>query len=236
MNFISGWTYSLKVNGIEYEESLQADSGVPQGSHIGPLLFILFTSDITLCTQDTDTQLSLYADDTKFFRVVNNDIDSANLQKAVNNLCDWSRRNLLDLNEAKTQHVTYRRRRNINYWSVIYISGAPIAKTDTVRDLGDYYDSHLTFSYHVDQITARVKAIYGLAFRFVREMRCQKLILTIFDVYAAPILEYCSFIWDRNLTGISHRIEQIHHHITRIALGTPYRTDFPGYKSFPVRV
>lgn len=207
---------------IEYDEVFTADCGVPQGSHIGPLLFILFTADIVRCTEGTGTNSSLY--------------DSNMLQKAVDNLVEWSRANLLDLNAAKTQHVTYRGRRTITYSSIVYIGGLPVAKSATVRDLGVSFDSHMNFGYHIEQITSPVKSIYGLGYRFVKEINCPQLILRIFDTYAVPILEYCSLIWNRNLIGVAHQIEQIHHKVTRLALGTPYRTDAIGYKPFPERV
>lgn len=191
MNFFSGRSYKLKACGIEYDESFAADCGVPQGSYIGPLLFILFKADIISCTIGTATQSSLYADDTKFCRVVNNINDSNLLQKAVDNLVDWSRVNSIDLNAAKTQHVTYHGRRTIAYSSTVYIGGIPITKSDTVRDLGVYFDSQMNFGFHVDQITARVNAIYGLGYRFIKEINHPHMILKIFDTYAVPILEYC---------------------------------------------
>lgn len=85
-------------------------------------------------------------------------------------------------------------------------------------------------------MTTRVKSIFGLGYRFVKELNHPMLILKIFDVNAAPILEYCSFIWNRDRVVVSKRLEQIHHSATRIALGTPYRTDAQGYKPFPTRL
>lgn len=225
MNFISGRVYNLKVSGIEHEESFQVHSGVPQGSHIGPLLFIIFTADIVSCVRDTGTLLSLYADDTKFYRIVNNVIDCNSLQKAVDEISNWSETNKLDLNSAKIPHVTYCGRRITDFNSVIYVNNQAIQKTDNVRDLGVYFDCHMNFGYHIDQITARAKAIFGLGYRFVKELNHPGLILKIFDDYVAPILEYCSFVWNKDRIGVSKRLEQMHHSAMRFARGLPYRTD-----------
>ena len=78
----------VSING-SFSDLLGVHSGVPQGSVIGPLLFVLFIDDINDCISE-GTELALYADDTKIWREILCDNDQIILQNDVNRLSEWS--------------------------------------------------------------------------------------------------------------------------------------------------
>ena len=80
------------VIGNEYSSDSLVISGVPQGSIVGPTLFILFINDITQCIT-SGTQIALYADDTKIWRPIKTQDDLCILQNDINSLSKWATRN-----------------------------------------------------------------------------------------------------------------------------------------------
>lgn len=78
--------------------------------------------------------------------------------------------------------------------------------------------------------------IYGVGTRFAYEIRHSPIIMKIIDVYALPILEHCSIIWNRNAVLQTKLIERIQHKACRLALRTPYRNDHPNYQDYPTRI
>ena len=81
-------------------ESISVLSGVPQGSILGPLLFVLFINDIYVGI-DKATSICLYSDDTKIWRKINSEDDCRQLQKDINTLHNWSIKNKMRFNATK---------------------------------------------------------------------------------------------------------------------------------------
>lgn len=97
----------LKTDGAVHKETFKIQSSVPQGTHCGPLLFVLMCRDIVDHIQGTGILPLLYADDTKFLRIVNNEEEKRTMQTAIDGLEKWSTINRLKLNPAKTKHVRF---------------------------------------------------------------------------------------------------------------------------------
>ena len=84
-NFLTNRTQSVVINNISSNSS-KVTSGIPQGSVLGPLLFLLYIDDIT---NNIDSVIKIFADDTKVFRAVNSTQDKLNLQTDLNKLLTW---------------------------------------------------------------------------------------------------------------------------------------------------
>lgn len=236
MNFITNRSYILKCEGITYNFEFTTKSSVPQGSHCGPLLFLIMCKNIVECIHNLDVKFLQYADDTKFFKVVNNEHDMHELQRAVDNLVSSSTKNNFKHNHLKTKHVTYYHKNHNTYLSQYYIGLNRIQKVDQIRDLGVIFDECLTFTPHIEAIISRANCSFGLGYRFTRETRAPYTIIKIINCYITPIIEYCSRIWSQKRITIENKLEKVLHSGTRIALKSPRRNNEIGYISFQERM
>lgn len=184
MSFISGRSYILKSEGVIYKRTkFYTSSSVPQGSHIGPLLFILMCNDMSTTVDECQFYISQLADDTKIYGIVNNEVQATNLQMVISRFKEWTHNNKLELNAKKTIHVSYKNKRNQNNFSKTYYIGSdPIIQKDKTRDLGVIFDSHLTFDAHLDEISGRALRAYGAGYRFAIETKHHGLIMHINQV------------------------------------------------------
>lgn len=94
--------------------SFEANGAVPQGSHIGPLMFITFTMEIKMIIELADLEelevfLSIFADDTKLIAIVNNQRQKDKLQDIIDKLFNWAKTNRLTINKEQTVFMSYRK-------------------------------------------------------------------------------------------------------------------------------
>jgi hypothetical protein len=118
-------------------------SGIPQGSNLGPLLFICFINDLPSAL--TCGSL-LYADDNKMYSTINNLADALTLQENLNRLSSWCILNKLALNVSKCKVVSYSYKKSpllFNY----HIDNLILKRENTIKDLGIYFDERLNFNY-----------------------------------------------------------------------------------------
>ena len=115
-SYLTGRTQRVALEG-QYSDWLNVASGVPQGSILGPLFFILYINDLPEYITPP-TEMALYADESKLYRVIKSDDDVAKLQTDLNSLQLWSRRWCMNFNTDKCKAVHLSRKRtvrNINY-------------------------------------------------------------------------------------------------------------------------
>lgn len=225
MNFVIGRKYILKVDNIIRNIEIEPKSSVPQGSHFGPVLYILFTNDVGL-------DELCYADDTKLYQVINNMNDRNLLQAKFIKLENWADENGLTLNPTKTYHVSYGKR---ILHSMYFLKNQIIAETDIVRDLGVYFDKGLTFKYHIDHINKRALQMIGAARRYVTGINHPILMARIYGTYIQPILEYCSVVWNQNRLTYNNSLTLVHKKVTRITLNIYHNMDQNRYIAYDKR-
>ncbi len=122
-------------------------SGVPQGSILGPMLFIIYIDDIT--TYINKSSVFIFADDTKLVKRVSSQEDLSDLQIDLENLLSWCKEWNLTLNTSKCRHMHF----GPNYHSHTYSLGnTPILSTESYKDLGITVHKSLSWSPHVNEI------------------------------------------------------------------------------------
>lgn len=191
-NYISSW--------------VSVPSGVPQGSLLGPFLFVIYVNDIDLCLQSS--KLLCFADDMKIFAKISSVEDGLALQADLYRLEDYCRANKLDLNPSKCSVITYTRKRAALVTTYI-LSGQTLPRCDTIRDLGVYQDSKLVFDTHIDIIIKKASKLLGFIMRLSKCFNNAKTLKILYCTFVRSQLEYASQIWNPRYHKYIDRIENI---------------------------
>jgi len=121
--------------------------GVPQGSHLGPLLCILFINDLPYIF-DSLVEILLFADDAKLFSVIKSPNDVFKLQSNLDNFVDWSRVNHLLLNINKCSVITFSRINNVITYNYM-IDNHTVTRVSFIKDLDIIFNFNMDFSIHI---------------------------------------------------------------------------------------
>ena len=136
--FLVGRTQAVKVNGISSEIS-SVLSGIPQGSVLGPVLFIIYINDIL---DNITSDGFLFADDTKIFRQILSQEDAQALQSDIDALEEWSNTWLLRFNPKKCHVLSLGRIENTQYTMRYKVYGDEMDHVFDEKDLGVTVDSN----------------------------------------------------------------------------------------------
>jgi hypothetical protein len=207
------------VNGF-LSEPMHMKSGVPQGSVIGPILFLVLLSDID--KDVTSSHASSFADDTRMLREILNAIDSIALQSDLNAVFKWSVDNNMAFNDPKFDLMRYGTNQELKD-STFYTrpDGEKIEEKCHVRDLGVTMSNTATFSEHINKIANSARDMCSWILRTFKS-RSPELMLTTWKSLVLPILDYCSQLWCPIAKGEIQKLEKIQQSFTRkIKLNTP---------------
>ena len=203
LKFLCSYLSSRKQRVVLSNKSssiLPVKSGVPQGSILGPLLFILFINDIYE-NISSGTNISLYADDTKIWRQMNSYNDCIILQNDISSLNRWCIINKMRFHPDKCKVLS------VSYKKVPWIDILPFAKfsyelqnsildyVDNERDLGVLIHDTLNWELHHNKITSKASQLLGLTKRtchFVNNKNCRG---SLYLVLVRSQFEHCSPIW-----------------------------------------
>ena len=166
-------------------------SGIPQGSILGPLLFIIYINDLVdVCS--SGSEMYLYADDTKLFRYISDRADMVALQSEIDNLHNWIKNWLLKLNIDKCKVVSFGR--NINIDTHYTIDSKGLEKLDSIKDLGVYFDSKLRFNLHLNEKVNKAYSVLGILNRNFRYVSAETFVL-LYKSMVRSHLEYANSVW-----------------------------------------
>lgn len=183
-------------------------SGVPQGSHLGPLLFLLFIND--LCDVLEGCEFLLYADDLKIFSRVKSMDDCTLLQNNLDKVAKWCTDNGMELNARKCEVISFKRNKpNESLVFDYQIDQCLLRRVHVIRDLGVYFDSKLSFEYQRDIATSKATMMLGFVKRQSKHFQCPYTVKSLFCALVRSILEYCSVIWAPYTQCSMSRIESV---------------------------
>jgi hypothetical protein len=195
-----------------YESAiLPVSSGVPQGSILGPTLFVLFMNDIELCLRWS--KIKLYADDSKicYYFEKDQNCDPYNLQTDIDNICCWCDKNGLKIAYQKCS-ILHVGRQNPTF--SYFCSGQPVATVSSVVDLGVTVSSSLKFSDHCVRITRLACQKVNLIFS-VFGSHSVDLLLKLYKCYVRSRLEYASEVWSPHFVRDIELLERVQRLFTR---------------------
>ena len=185
----------------------QVKSGVPQGTVLGPVLFLIFINDIEKCIQDCT--ISSFADDTRIKRKVTKSSDVNIIQRNVNNVVNWSKRNNMSLHEKKFEflcHSSSKQRLveelpfSTQFYSYTTPSGVHMTPKTVVRDLGVNITPDLNWTPHINIITDNARKMMAWCLSVFSD-RSKDTMLTLYKAMIRSRTEYACPLW--NPTKIS---------------------------------
>ena len=213
-SFLTGRRQRVKVNGIPSAWA-RVLSGVPQGSVLGPLLFVLFINDIV---ENLECQCYLYADDMKLYRIINDAENAVSLQKNLERVVDWTEKWLLKLNIAKCK-VLRVNDKNISSDKMYTISekgtDTSLEKVGSERDLGVIIDNQLSFGTHIEDIINKSNKIVGVIKRNFRDLD-KKTFVTLYKAMVRSRLEYAQAVWSPHKLKYVDALEAVQRRATKI--------------------
>ena len=192
-------------------------AGVPQGSILGPLLFLLYINDIVT---DIGSNIRLFADDTSLYIIVDNPTTAADyLNMDLIKISRWAATWLVTFNPTKTEALLFSRKLNRPQHPPLLMQNHQISEVEFHKHLGLYLSNDCTWHYHINYIKEkawfRINIMRKLKFKLDR-----KSLETIYTTFIRPLIEYGDVIWDNCTQYEKQELDKIQNEAARIATGT----------------
>ena len=211
-NFLKDRRQRVTVNG---QSSTWSDvvSGVPQGSVLGPALFLIFINDLPDIVQNL---VKIFADDTKLFSTVKTQEDCDSIQNDLNSLSTWSDQWQLKFNASKCKrmHIGYTNQQR-EYSMLEEGRVVNISEITEEKDLGVTFTNDLKFSRHIEISVNKANKMIGIIKRTFTYME-KDMFLQLYKSLIRPHLEYGSVIWSPYLKKDIYLIENLQRRATKL--------------------
>ena len=184
-------------------------SGVPQGSVLGPLLFLLYINGVTEVVT-SDCALSLYADDNLLFCEIIELSDYARVQENINLVHAWFLEWFMEFNISKCKFMIISRKRS-RYGQAIQlcIDGISLERVNEFKYLGVWLTGTLGWSVHVNKTVRRASKQVGIIYRTFNQYTSQSTLLKMYLATVRPLLEYASQLWDPHQKALINSLERV---------------------------
>lgn len=219
-NFLSGRTQRVKIDGVR-SSVVSVISGVPQGSVLGPLLFLLYIRDLPLLLENV---LVGYADDSTLIAPVSCPRDrvlvAASLNRDLDVIVAWCSRWGMLINSSKTYGMIVSRSRTIApSFPDFVIGGSAIMLVNELKILGVVIDSKLTFESHVRGIAAAASRRVGILRKSLTVYGDRSVASRCFWSFVLPVFEYCSPVWMSAASSYLALLDRVVRHASRLCGG-----------------
>ena len=211
-NWIQNWLSNRKQRVVINGESspwVPVTSGVPQGSVLGPILFIMYINDLDVGLNNI---ISKFADDTKIGNAIISEEDRIKLQDDLNKITEWSTKWQMPFNINKCQILQVG---SANKKYEYNMMGQNIATTPTVKDLGVTISTNLKFSQQCNEAAKKANRMLGFIKRNFT-YKSKDIILPLYNSLVRPHLEYAVQFWAPHLSKDIHKLESVQRRATKL--------------------
>ena len=196
--------------------------GVPQGSILGPLLFIIYVNDLPSCK--IVSNMTIYADDTVLYYSSN---DANKLEETLNadlvTVSGWFRDNLLTLNGSKCKFVLFgsaQKLKTIRDLS-IYADNHTIECAKSFKYLGVTVQQNMSWTEHVDKVCTKINQRLGIL-RRIKHLLPIHARVTLYNSLICPLFDYADFVWgDKNNSSLMSHLQTLQNKAAKLILDVP---------------
>jgi hypothetical protein len=223
-SYLSNRKISVVLEGTT-SDKLSINAGVPQGSILGPTLFLLYINDLPDRLQ---SETHVFADDTTLSHSTHFKSQSESsrllqgkreesaqiLNRDLAHIAEWGKNWLVAFNPTKTQTITISLKHNMEIPPVA-MSGVQLESTDTLHLLGIDISNKLSWTSHISCIAKRASQRLGALYR-VRSYLTPESVLYLYKTQIRPILEYCSHLWSRSAASGIALLDRIQKRVCKL--------------------
>ena len=209
-NFLIKRTQRIANEGHLSSESTVL-SGVPQGTILGPILFLIYISDIGESLKIS--KMSSYADDSKVYSKIQSPEDSKNLQSDLNSIYKWTEENLMQFNSDKFEVLKIGTNQNLKNTKYKDPDDKDIKDITIAKDIGVYFNCKGDFSDHIKIKFSKAKQMAGYILRAFM-LRTPAPMMLLFKSLVIPHLEYCCILWNPHLQKEIRKLEIVQRYFT----------------------
>ena len=209
-NFLTNRSHQVIIDN-KRSDSCNVLSGVPQGTVLAPLLFLIYINDLPL---HVSNKVRLYADDVILYSHIHSMDDCCILQKDLDSLTQWSHKWQMHFNPRKCEFLRITNKKNhisFNY----HINDCSIQEVTHTKYLGVVLDQHLSWNDHIKQVASKATKVNAFLHRNLYQ--CPPLIKSnIYKAMVRSIMEYSSTVWDPHTLINIDRLESVQRHAARM--------------------
>ena len=203
-NYLHGRKQRVVLPGATFDWST-IRAGVPQGSILGPLLFLIYIYDIV---EDILSSIGLFADDTSLYIIVDDPKESAiTLNSDLQKIQKWASEWLVTLNPAKSEALLHSRKINKPYHPLLFFNNEQIQEVNSHKHLRLYFSNDCSWHEHIEHIKTkawqRINVMRRLKFQLDR-----KSLRTVYFSFVRSIIEYADTVWNNCTQYESNELEK----------------------------
>ena len=226
ISYLSSRQQSVMYNGHESEFKMMR-CGVPQGSILGPLLFLLYINDLTAVSNFF--MPILFADDTNLFCT---GTDLKDMIRQINEemakIYAWVNANKLSLNIDKTNFMMFMPKGFSYCADYIVINQTRIQEVKETKFLGVIIDNKLKWSAHISYISKKISKGIGIILKS-RKVFSNETLLSLYHTFVYPYLSYCIHVWGKAYKTHLNDLVVLQNKAMRIINGVPPRTNMDNF-------
>ena len=220
-DFLRDRKQAVVVSG-ERSDFIPVRSGVPQGSVLGPCLFLIYINDLP---DILTTRSRLFADDTAVYNIVTSPAAQAHLQQDLNQLAAWEKRWDMSFHPGKCTTLPVTRCRNPLHFDYC-LHGHILETVTSAKYLGVTICSDLSWDTHINHLCNKANKTLGFLRRNIK-ISSRKIKETAYKTFVRPILEYASSIWDPHTEQNTNKLEAVQRRAARFVMRRYHNTSSP---------